>query len=60
MALTSVDRCKEKKMYQTSEEALKVYWSAKLTARSPETLTVYRCNNCRKFHLGNNKALINA
>jgi hypothetical protein len=60
MALTSVKRCEEKKVYTSSDEAIKTLSVARLTARSPESLVVYRCNNCRKFHLGNNKALVAA
>jgi hypothetical protein len=60
--MTSAERCATKKAYNQSEEALKVLWEAKAkpNTRSPHSLTVYRCNNCRKFHLGHNRALENA
>lgn len=57
MAATSVERCNQKKVYLNSQEALEVLVRARLTARSPQTLIVYRCNCCRKFHLGNNQAI---
>ncbi len=58
--MTSIQRCGEKKTYNTADEALAKLSIARLTARSPQSLTAYRCNNCRKFHLGNNKALVAA
>ncbi len=58
--MTSIQRCGEKKTYNTADEALIKLSAAKLTARSPQSLTAYRCNNCRKFHLGNHKALVAA
>ncbi len=58
--MTSVKRCGEKKTYNTADEALKKLNDARMTARSPQSLTAYRCNCCRKFHLGNHKALVAA